>query len=310
MGKYILKRVVMALLTVWAIITITFFLMHAIPGDPFSNEGNKMPKIVYENLVKQYGLDKPLPEQYLIYLGNVVRFDFGRSMQSDVETVNQMIKRGFPVSAGLGLQALAIALIVGPLLGILAAINQNKLPDYIATIIAIIGVSVPSFVLGALFIQITATYFKGFPVGGWGTFRHTILPSLALSLMSTAHMARLMRSTMLEVLNQDYIKTARSKGLSKKVVIFKHAVRNAILPLISALGTSATNLLVGSFVIEKIFGIPGLGMFFVNSISNRDYPLIMGTTIFYSIILVFMILLVDIMYMVVDPRIKLTDGGQ
>ena len=221
-----------------------------------------------------------------------------------------MIKRGFPVSAGLGLQALAIALIVGPLLGILAAINQNKLPDYIATIIAIIGVSVPSFVLGALFIQITATYFKGFPVGGWGTFRHTILPSLALSLMSTAHMARLMRSTMLEVLNQDYIKTARSKGLSKKVVIFKHAVRNAILPLISALGTSATNLLVGSFVIEKIFGIPGLGMFFVNSISNRDYPLIMGTTIFYSIILVFMILLVDIMYMVVDPRIKLTDGGE
>ena len=262
-----------------------------------------MPKIVYENLVKQYGLDKPLSEQYFIYLGNVVRFDFGRSMQSDVETVNQMIKRGFPVSAGLGLQALALALIVGPLLGIIAAINQNKLPDYIATIIAIIGVSVPSFVLGALFIQITATYFKGFPVGGWGTFRHTILPSVA-------HMARLMRSTMLEVLNQDYIKTARSKGLAGKVVIFKHAVRNAILPIISALGTSATNLLVGSFVIEKIFGIPGLGMFFVTSISNRDYPLIMGTTIFYSTILVFMILFVDIMYMVVDPRIKLTDGGE
>ena len=147
-------------------------------------------------------------------------------------------------------------------------------------------------------------------MGGWGTFRHTILPSIALSLMSTAHMARLMRSTMLEVLNQDYIKTARSKGLAGRVVIFKHAVRNAILPIISALGTSATNLLVGSFVIEKIFGIPGLGMFFVTSISNRDYPLIMGTTIFYSAILVFMILFVDIMYMVVDPRIKLTDGGE
>lgn len=272
MGKYILKRVAMAIVTIWAIITITFFLMHAVPGDPFSKEGGKMPKVVYENLVKQYGLDKPLSEQYVIYLKNVAKFDFGRSMKSDVETVNQMIKRGFPVSARLGLQALCISLILGPLLGTFAAINQNKAADYVATVIAIIGVSVPSFVLGALFIQITATYFKGFPIGGWGSFKHTILPSLALSLMTLAYMARLMRSTMLEVLNQDYIKTARSKGIANKVVIFKHAVRNAILPIISSLGTSATNLLVGSFVIEKIFGIPGLGMFFVTSINNRDYP--------------------------------------
>ncbi|MGP1599223.1 ABC transporter permease [Peptoanaerobacter stomatis] len=310
MGKYILKRVAMAIVTIWAIITITFFLMHAVPGDPFSKEGGKMPKVVYENLVKQYGLDKPLSEQYVIYLKNVAKFDFGRSMKSDVETVNQMIKRGFPVSARLGLQALCISLILGPLLGTFAAINQNKAADYVATVIAIIGVSVPSFVLGALFIQITATYFKGFPIGGWGSFKHTILPSLALSLMTLAYMARLMRSTMLEVLNQDYIKTARSKGIANKVVIFKHAVRNAILPIISSLGTSATNLLVGSFVIEKIFGIPGLGMFFVTSINNRDYPLIMGTTIFYSSILVFMILIVDILYMIIDPRIKLADGGE
>ncbi|EHL18433.1 hypothetical protein HMPREF9630_00158 [Peptoanaerobacter stomatis] len=310
MGKYILKRVAMAIVTIWAIITITFFLMHAVPGDPFSKEGGKMPKVVYENLVKQYGLDKPLSEQYVIYLKNVSKFDFGRSMKSDVETVNQMIKRGFPVSARLGLQALCISLILGPLLGTFAAINQNKAADYVATVIAIIGVSVPSFVLGALFIQITATYFKGFPIGGWGSFKHTILPSLALSLMTLAYMARLMRSTMLEVLNQDYIKTARSKGIANKVVIFKHAVRNAILPIISSLGTSATNLLVGSFVIEKIFGIPGLGMFFVTSINNRDYPLIMGTTIFYSSILVFMILIVDVLYMIIDPRIKLADGGE
>ncbi|WP_455089622.1 ABC transporter permease [Peptoanaerobacter stomatis] len=310
MGKYILKRVAMAIVTIWAIITITFFLMHAVPGDPFSKEGGKMPKVVYENLVKQYGLDKPLSEQYVIYLKNVAKFDFGRSMKSDVETVNQMIKRGFPVSARLGLQALCISLILGPLLGTFAAINQNKAADYVATVIAIIGVSVPSFVLGALFIQITATYFKGFPIGGWGSFKHTVLPSLALSLMTLAYMARLMRSTMLEVLNQDYIKTARSKGIANKVVIFKHAVRNAILPIISSLGTSATNLLVGSFVIEKIFGIPGLGMFFVTSINNRDYPLIMGTTIFYSSILVFMILIVDVLYMIIDPRIKLADGGE
>lgn len=165
MEKYILKRVAMAIVTIWAIITITFFLMHAVPGDPFSKEGGKMPKVVYENLVKQYGLDKPLSEQYVIYLKNVAKFDFGRSMKSDVETVNQMIKRGFPVSARLGLQALCISLILGPLLGTFAAINQNKAADYVATVIAIIGVSVPSFVLGALFIQITATYFKGFPIG-------------------------------------------------------------------------------------------------------------------------------------------------
>lgn len=309
MKKYILNRVLMAILTIWAIVTITFFLMHAIPGDPFTKEG-RMPEVVHQNMIKQYGLDKPLFEQYIIYLKNVARFDFGVSMKSDVETVNQMISRGFPVSARLGLQSLGIALIIGPILGSFAALYQNKAIDYIATIIAIMGVSVPSFVLGAFFIQITATYFKGFPVGGWGTFNHTILPSLSLSFLTLAYMARLMRSTMLEVLNQDYIKTARSKGISKNIIIFRHAVRNAILPLISSIGTSAANLLVGSFVIEKIFGIPGLGTFFVTSISNRDYPLIMGTTIFYSMVLVIMILIVDLLYTIVDPRIKLSSGGE
>ena len=309
MLKYVLNRFVMVIITLWAIISITFFLMHAIPGNPFSNEGSKMPKTVYENLLKQYGLDKPLHEQYVVYLSNVIKFDFGRSMKSEVETVNDMIKRGFPVSAQIGLQGLLIAIIFGPLLGALAAVYQNKAPDYIATIIAILGVSVPSFVLGALLIQL-ASRTRILPIGGWGTFAHTILPSLALSFMSMAHIARLMRSTMLEVLNQDYIKTARSKGVSKAMVIIKHAVRNAMLPIISTLGTSATNLLVGSFVIEKIFGIPGLGRFLTTSISNRDYPLIMGITIFYSLVLICMIFIVDILYMVVDPRIKLTKGGE
>lgn len=306
MKKYILKRGVMAIITIWAIITITFFLMHSVPGNPFSKEG-KMPESVYENLMVQFGLDKPLGEQYVIYLKNILRGDFGPSMKSKTETVNQMIERGFPVSARMGLQALAIALIVGPTLGTLAALYQNKLPDYIATVVAIIGVSVPSFVLGAVFIQLVATVFKGtLPVAGWGTFAHTILPSLAMASMPTAYMARLMRSTMIEVLSQDYMKTARSKGISKLSVIFRHGVRNGILPIISSLGTNVSNLLVGSFVIEKIFGIPGLGLFFVTSINNRDYPLIMGTTIFYSIVLVIMILLVDIAYMFIDPRIKLT----
>ncbi len=308
MKKYLLKRFVMSIITLWAIVTITFFLMHAIPGNPFAKEG-KMPPVVYENLQKKYGLDKPLYQQYFIYLGNLVRGDFGESMKSRVETVNDMIERGFPVSARLGAQALVFALIFGPALGAMAALYQNKIPDYISMIVAIIGISVPSFVMGTFLIQFVAKNVSFLPIGGWGEFKHTILPSFALGLMPLATMARLMRSSMLEVLNQDYIKTAKSKGLTKLAVIMKHAVRNAILPVVSVLGITISNLLVGSFVIEKIFGIPGLGMFFVKSIGNRDYTLIMGTTVFYALILVLMLLLVDITYMLVDPRIRLTEEG-
>ncbi len=309
MAKYLFKRLFMSIITLWAIITITFILMHSVPGNPFMKEG-KMPKVVYENLQKKYGLDKPKIEQYFIYLGKIVKGDFGDSMKSRVETVNDMISRGFPVSAHIGAQALVIALILGPAFGALAALNQNKWPDYLSMVIAILGISVPSFIMGTIFIQFIAKNISWIPIGGWGTFRHTILPSIALSLMPLAYIARLMRSSMLEVLGQDYIKTAKSKGISKAVVVLKHAFRNAILPIVSVLGTLVSNLLVGSFVVEKIFGIPGLGMFFVNSISNRDYTLIMGTTIFYSIILIIMLLLVDIGYMLVDPRIKLAKEGR
>lgn len=309
MRKYITKRLMMSVLTIWAVVTITFFLMHAVPGDPFRKEG-KMPEAVYENLLEKYGLDKPLPEQYVIYLKNLLKGNFGESMKSKVETVNDMINRGFPVSAYLGLEALLIAIVFGPALGALAALYQNKLPDYISMIIAIIGISVPSFIMGTILIQFVAKNVAWLPIGGWGEFKHTILPAIALSLMPLANMARLMRSSMLEVLGQDYIKTAKSKGISKSAVVLKHAVRNAILPIISVLGTLISNLLVGSFVIEKIFGIPGLGALFVKAISNRDYTLIMGTTIFYAIILVGMLFLVDLAYMVVDPRIKLTEEGR
>ena len=308
MKKYLFKRLIMSLITIWAVITITFVLMHSVPGNPFNKEG-KMPAVVYENLQKKYGLDKPITEQYVIYLGNVLQGDFGDSMKSRVETVNQMIDRGFPISGQLGLQALLIALVVGPELGALAALNQNKAADYFSMVIAIIGISVPSFIMGTVLIQFIARNVSWLPIGGWGTFSHTILPSIALSLMPLATMARLMRSSMLEVLGQDYIKTAKSKGITKAAVVIKHAVRNAILPVVSVLGTIVSNLLVGSFVIEKIFGIPGLGRFFTTSISNRDYTLIMGTTIFYSIILITLLLIVDIAYMFIDPRIKLTKEG-
>lgn len=306
MTKYIAKRVLMAIITIWAIITITFVLMHSIPGNPFAKEG-KMPEAVYQNLQRKYGLDKPKPEQYVIYIKNLLKGDFGDSMKSNTETVNEMIQRGFPISAYLGLEALLIALIFGPLLGIFAALYQNKFPDYFSMVIAIIGISVPSFIMGTVLIQFIAKKVEWIPIGGWGEFRHTILPAIALSLMPLAHMARLMRSSMLEVLNQDYIKTAKSKGLPKAMVVIRHAVRNAILPIVSILGTLLSNLLAGSFVIEKIFGIPGLGSFFVKSISSRDYTLIMGTTIFYSIVLVVMLLFVDIAYMIVDPRISLVE---
>ncbi|NLN49310.1 MAG: ABC transporter permease [Clostridiales bacterium] len=309
MKKYLLKRLVMSIITLWVIITVTFFLMHSIPGNPFRKEG-KMPAAVYANLLKKYGLDKPLPEQYLIYLKNLLKGDFGDSMKSKVETVNDMIKRGFPISAYLGLEALFIALIFGPALGALAALYQNKIPDYISMIIAIVGISVPSFIMGTVLIQFVAKKVAWLPIGGWGEFRHTLLPAFALSLMPLAYIARLMRSSMLEVLGQDYIRTAKSKGITKWEVILKHAVRNAILPIVSVLGTLISNLLVGSFVIEKIFGIPGLGKFFVQSINNRDYTLIMGTTIFYAIILIFLLLFVDIAYMFIDPRIKLSKEGR
>lgn len=309
MAKYLLKRIIMSIVTLWAIVTITFILMHSVPGNPFAKEG-KMPASVYENLQKKYGLDKPKTEQYTIYLKNLLKGDFGDSMKSRVETVNDMIGRGFPVSAYLGAEALLIALLFGPALGALAALYQNKWPDYLSMIVAIIGISVPSFIMGTVFIQFLAKNIAWLPIGGWGTFQHTILPALALALMPLAYTARLMRSSMLEILGQDYIKTAKSKGIAKSAVILKHAVRNAILPIISVLGTLISNLLVGSFVIEKIFGIPGLGLFFVKSIVSRDYTLIMGTTIFYSIILITMLFFVDIAYMFIDPRIRLTKEGR
>lgn len=307
MKKFVLKRLLMAIATIWVIITVTFLIMHSVPGDPFAKEG-KMPEQVYQNLRAQYGLDKPLGEQYVIYLKNIVKGDFGKSMKSQAETVNQMIKRGAPVSAQLGLQAFVISIILGPALGSIAALYQNKWPDYITMIIAIIGISVPSFIFATLLVQFVAKQVAWLPISGWGTFQHSILPSLSLALMPIAASARLMRSSMLEVLGQDYIRTARSKGLSKFKVIMGHAVRNAIMPVVSTLGTTLSGLLTGSFVIEKIFGIPGLGNFLITSVTNRDYTLIMGTTIFYSVVLIILLLVVDILYVIIDPRIQLTGG--
>jgi ABC-type dipeptide/oligopeptide/nickel transport system permease component len=307
-GLYIVKRFLLALITLWVVITITFVLMHSIPGNPFAKEG-RMPPGVYQNLQKHYNLDKPLIVQYGIYLKSLMRFDFGPSLKSSTISVNYYIRKGFPISAHLGLQALLVAVTFGILFGVLAALNHNKWPDYIAMILAIIGISVPSFILATILINFVAVEWKLLPVATWKSWSHTILPSISLAMMPMAYIARLMRSSMLEVMGQDYIKTARSKGLSQSIVILRHAIRNAILPVVTVLSTITAGLLTGSFIIEKIFGIPGMGEMFVKSISNRDYPVILGATIFYSAILILLTFVVDIAYTFVDPRIKIT-GGQ
>lgn len=298
----------MALLTLWAVITLTFIIMHSIPGNPFASE-SAMPQGVYDNLKRYYNLDKPLVVQYGMYLKSLAQFDFGPSIKSVTLSVNKRILKGFPVSAHLGLQALLIAVTLGLVLGTIAALNHNKWLDYLAMIFAIICISVPSFILATLLMNYMAVEWKVLPVAGWKSWSHTVLPSISLAMMPTAYIARLMRSSMLEVLSQDYIKTAKAKGLSQSVMIIKHAIRNAILPVVTVLGTVATNLVVGSFIIENIFGIPGMGDMFVKGILDRDYPVILGAAVFYSGILILLTLLVDVAYTLIDPRIQVLRGS-
>lgn len=305
MFKYTLNRLFWAIITVWVIITLTFIIMKIIPGNPFAKEG-PMPPAVYNNLQRHYNLDKPEIVQYGMYLKSVLQLDFGPSMKSKSITVNDYIKNGFPISLHLGLQALFIAVSFGLILGVIAALNRNRWPDYSSMLLAIIGLSIPNFVLATFLIHYVAVEWKLLPVATWKSWAHTILPSIALAMMPMAYIARLMRSSMLEVMSQDYILTAKAKGLSGSIIIIKHAIRNAILPVVTVLGILTANLVTGSFIIEYIFGVPGMGEMFVNSIFNRDYPVILGSTIFYSIILIGLIFIVDIAYTWIDPRIKIT----
>ncbi|GED12075.1 peptide ABC transporter permease [Aneurinibacillus migulanus] len=309
MLRYTLQRLGWALLTLWVVVTLTFSLMHLIPGNPFAKEGN-MPPGVFENLMKYYNLDQPLYVQYWLYLKSLLALDFGPSLKSSTITVNDYISEGFPVSLHLGLQALLIGVTLGIILGVIAALYHNRFPDYLSMILAIVGISVPNFILATVFINYVAVEWGWLPAATWGTWKHTILPSLALAAMPMAFIARLMRSSMLEVLSQDYIKTAKAKGLTRNVVIIRHTLRNAILPVVTVLGIITANLVTGSFVIEHIFGIPGMGEMFVKGIFNRDYPVILGSTVFYSAILIFLIFLVDVMYTWIDPRIKVAGGSK
>ncbi|MBL4680487.1 MAG: ABC transporter permease [Pseudomonadales bacterium] len=309
MLKYTLKRLLAGIITVWFIATATFIAMHQVPGDPLMND-KAVPPEIRKNLEKKYGLDKSVPEQYVIFLGNMLKGDFGISFTQQNRKVNDIIRDHFPVSATLGIMAIFIAAVGGVLWGALTALYRNRLPDIIIMFLVILGISVPSFVFAALgqLLLVNINSFFGYsilPVAGWGTFSHMIMPSLVLGLGTMALLTRLMRSSMLEIVNEDYIKTAKAKGLSPTRIFFRHQLRNAILPVITILGPQIAAITTGGFVVELVFAIPGLGRYFVQAVQQLDYTVIMGTTVFYGAFLVFMVIVVDILYGFIDPRVRL-----
>ena len=309
MLNYVLKRVLSGVVTVWFIATATFMAMHAVPGDPLSSEKEVSPEI-RKNLEKKYGLDKPVVTQYFIYIGNMLKGDFGISFTQQNRRVNDIIREHFPVSAILGVLALFFAAVGGILWGALTALYRNKLPDIVIMFLVILGVSVPGFVFAAL-SQIAivlinkATGTSIFPVAGWGTIMHMWVPAFVLGIGTMAFLTRLMRSSMLEVINSDFIRTAKSKGLTDPRIFFVHQLRNAVLPVVTILGPAIATITTGGFVVELVFAIPGLGRYFVEAIQQMDYTVIMGTTVFYGAFLVVMVTTVDIIYAYVDPRIRL-----
>ena len=309
MLKYTFGRILSGLVTIWFIATATFLAMHAVPGDPLMNEKATTPEI-RANLARKYGLDKPIAEQYIIYLSNMVQGDFGISFTQQNRKVNDIIQDHFPVSAALGILAITFAALGGILWGALTALYRNQLPDIIIMFLVILGISVPSFVFAALgqllLVNINQWFNISFlPVAGWGTFAHMIMPSLVLGLGTMALLTRLMRSSMLEIVNEDFIRTARAKGLSPSRIFFQHQLRNAILPVVTVLGPQIAAITTGGFVVELVFAIPGLGRYFVQAVQQLDYTVIMGTTVFYGAFLVFMVILVDVIYGFIDPRVRL-----
>lgn len=306
---YLLKRIFTMLVTLWIIVTLTFVIMHLIPGDPFATDSQMLPADVVQNMREKYNLDKPIAQQYLLYLKDLAQFDLGPSIQSKSRDVNALIASGFPVSATLGLQSLFLALTLGISLGIIAALYHNRWLDYVSMFIAIIGISVPSFILAPLLIKLIAVDWKLLPAASWGSWKHSILPSVTLAVGPMAIIARFVRASMLEVFSQNYMKTAEAKGLTTFVIVVKHGIRNALIPVLTFIGPLFAALITGTFVVEKIFAIPGIGKYFVDGIFNRDYPVVMGTTVFYSMVLILSLFLIDVSYRLVDPRIKLTSKG-
>ena len=305
MLRYSLKRLLGAIPTLLILLTLAFFMMRAAPGGPFDTE-KSLPPEIQANLDRKYHLDEPLIQQYGRYLLDIMQGDFGPSFQYKDYSVNELIATGFPVSLRLGLSAIAIALVIGVGLGTLAALRQNSATDYSVMTLAMTGISIPNFVLAPILILVFAVYLGWLPAGGWnsGAFKNTILPIIGLALPQIAYISRLMRGSMIEVLRSNPIRTARAKGLPERVVILRHALKPALLPVVSFLGPATAAVITGSVVIEQIFGIPGLGRYFVQGALNRDYTLVMGVVVFYGILIILFNFIVDLVYALLDPKVR------
>lgn len=309
-ARFLGKRVLYMLLTLFLIASITFFLMKLLPGTPYSNQDKLSEEQIYI-MNEQYGLNEPVAVQYLVYIGGLLKGDLGTSFQFNNTPVTKLLSTRIGPSLQLGIQAVALGTILGIVLGVIAAMYQNTWIDTLATFSAILGRSIPNFVIAVLLQLIFGVYLQWFPIALWdGGFSSSVLPTLALTISPLADSARFIRTEMVDVLSSDYVELARAKGLSRWTVAFKHGVRNALIPLVTILGPMAVGLMTGSMVVENIYAIPGIGEQFVKSIMTNDYPTIMGVTILYSAMLVFIILVVDILYGVIDPRIRVnTEGG-
>jgi len=309
MAKYLIKRVIFLIITLFIITSATFFLMKFLPGTPFQNE-EKLSEEQRVILDEKYGLDQPVPVQYANYMANIVKGDLGVSFQFDNQPVTKLLMKRIGPSLQLGFQAMFIGTIIGILLGVLAAMFQNTWIDYGSTFLAVLGKSIPSFVFAALMQYVIGVQLEWLPVAAWDGFASSIMPTFALAIFPIATAARFMRTELIEVYGSDYITLAKAKGNSKMEVSFKHAIRNALIPLITVLGPMAVALMTGSMVVEQIFAIPGIGEQFVKSIQTNDFPIIMGTTIFFAFLLTVIILVIDILYGIIDPRIRLQGGDE
>ena len=310
MGKYILKRILYAVIALFVVSTIAFFAVRMIPGNPIEAMTEKLPDEIRQQVFEQYGFDKPILEQYKLFFKELfTEGDLGESLKYRGRKVTDTIASYAPVSGLLGAEAIAIGVISGIILGIVAALNRVKWLDYLVMFIAVVGIAVPNFVLASCFQYFLTIRFHLFPTTGWEGFSYTVLPALALSFNSTAKYARYMRANCLDVLNQDYIITAKSKGMSKFRLIRKHVLKNSILPIITLLGPQIALMFGGAFVIERIFAIPGLGSYFVSSVTDRDYTMVMGQTIFIAALYILSVLIVDILYGFIDPRIRVSQRG-
>ncbi len=303
MRKYIFKRLVAAVLTMWVLITVVFFLVRLMPGDPFQNP--KMTAEIRANMESYYGFDKPLIVQYGNYMKNLFKGDLGYSMKFTNKTVNGIIAESFPFSADLGIRALVFAVSFGLVLGIISARNRGGKLDFFCVIVAVLGTSIPDFIMGAVLQYGFGIKWGLLPVAQYQGIEYTILPACAIGFYTLASVSRIMRASMLEVASQDYIKTARSKGVSEFRITAKHQIRNAIMPVMTIMGPTVASVLTGTFVIESIFAIPGMGKYYVESVSNNDYSMVLGMTIFYGVFLIFCNLVVDVLYGVADPRVRI-----